>query len=82
MAEPTTSHIVNSMHRTRPSPHLQFSPIYSKKWSKCELTIVSNPTNILMSGIDTDMLLNAVVPRLYVQCLSLLTELQERLGGD
>ncbi|KAG0632768.1 hypothetical protein HOY80DRAFT_1006550 [Tuber brumale] len=82
MAEAATSHIVNSMRRTLRSPHLQFSPIYSKKWSKRELTIPVSPTNIPMSGMDTHVFFTTVMPKLYAQCLSLLTELRKRLGGN
>ncbi|KAG0633172.1 hypothetical protein HOY80DRAFT_1107895 [Tuber brumale] len=82
MAEAATSHIVNSTHRTLRSPHLQFLPIYLKKWSKRALTIPLNLTNIPMSGIDTDVFFTVVAPRLYVQCLRLLAELRKRLGGD
>ncbi|KAG0642374.1 hypothetical protein HOY80DRAFT_639303 [Tuber brumale] len=64
MAEATTSHIVNSMHRTLRSPHLQLPTIYSKKWRKRELTIPSNPTNIPMSCMDTCLFFTAVMPRL------------------
>ncbi|KAG0633082.1 hypothetical protein HOY80DRAFT_662356 [Tuber brumale] len=82
MAEATTSHIVNSTHRTLRSPHLQFPTIYSRKWRKRELTIPSNPINIPISGIDTGLFFTAVMLRLYAQCLSLLTELGKQLGGD
>ncbi|KAG0643056.1 hypothetical protein HOY80DRAFT_1134076 [Tuber brumale] len=82
MAEAGTSQIVNSTHRTLRSPHLQFSPIYSKKWSKRDLTIPPHPDNVPVSGIGTDMPFTAVMPRLHAQCLSLLTELRKQLGGD
>ncbi|KAG0643103.1 hypothetical protein HOY80DRAFT_1134030 [Tuber brumale] len=75
MVEAATSHILNSMHRTLRSPQFAFSPIYSKKWSKRELAIASDPSNIPMSGIVTDVLFTAVMPRLYAQYLSFLTEL-------
>ncbi|CUS11422.1 unnamed protein product [Tuber aestivum] len=79
MADATTSHIVNFTHRTLRSPHLRFSPVYSKKWNKRELTIPLNQTNIPMSGINTGVFFAAVMPGLYAQCLSLLTEPRKRL---
>ncbi|RPA89548.1 hypothetical protein L873DRAFT_1721283 [Choiromyces venosus 120613-1] len=74
--------LVDSAHNTLGGPHLQFSPIYSHKRSKRALDIPLNPTNPHMSNIDADVYLSAVMPGLYAQCLSSLTELRRRLGSD
>ncbi|KAG0637212.1 hypothetical protein HOY80DRAFT_1052398 [Tuber brumale] len=58
MVEAATSHIVNMTHRTLGRPLFQFSSIYSKKRNKGELTIPLNPTNIPMSGIDSEVFLH------------------------
>ncbi|KAG0138539.1 mitochondrial small ribosomal subunit Rsm22-domain-containing protein [Tuber indicum] len=82
IADVAASHLAESAHKTLGGPHLQFSPVYSRKRSKHTLTIPLNPMNSRMSGMDADVFLTAVMPGLYAQCLSSLTELRKRLGGD
>ncbi|KAG0634135.1 mitochondrial small ribosomal subunit Rsm22-domain-containing protein [Tuber brumale] len=76
------SHLADSAHNTLGGPRLQFSPSYARKRSKHLLTIPLNPINNRMSDMDANVFLTAVMPGLYAQCLSSLTELRKRLGGD
>ncbi|KAG0123591.1 hypothetical protein HOY82DRAFT_619031 [Tuber indicum] len=55
IAEAATSRIVNSMHRNLGLPPFQFLSLWSKKR---ELTILLNPTNIPISGIDADVFIH------------------------
>ncbi|KAG0127182.1 hypothetical protein HOY82DRAFT_613730 [Tuber indicum] len=63
-------------------PQLQLSPIYARKRSNHQLTIPLNPVNNHMSDMGVNVFLAAVMPALYARCLSSLTELRKRLGGD
>ncbi|KAG0130298.1 hypothetical protein HOY82DRAFT_562569, partial [Tuber indicum] len=82
IADVATLHLVESAHKTLSGPQLLLSPIYARKRSKHQLTIPLNPVNSHMSDMDANVFLTAVMPGLYAQCLSSLTELRKRLGGD
>jgi len=77
-----TQHLIESAQETLGGSLFTFSPIYAGKRSKRSLDILLNPTHTHMSDMDANVFLTAVMPGLYAQCLSSLTELRRRLGGD
>jgi len=82
IADVATPHLMGSAHETLGGAPLTFSPIYAGKRSKRSLDIPLNPTHTKMLDMDANVFLAAVMPGLYAQCLSSLTELRRRLGGD
>jgi len=82
IADVATPHLMEAAQNTLGGSLFTFSPIYAAKRSKRSLDILSNPTHTHMSDMDANVFLTAVMPGLYAQCLSSLTELRKRLGGD
>ncbi|CUS14500.1 unnamed protein product, partial [Tuber aestivum] len=82
IANVPTSHLIDSAQATLGGSPFIHSPIYSKKRSKRELQIPLNPTTAQFSDMDAHVFLTALMPGLYAQCLSSLTELRRRLGSD
>ncbi|KAG0644360.1 hypothetical protein HOY80DRAFT_1030136 [Tuber brumale] len=76
------SAIGESAHGTLSSPYIQFLVICARKCSNHQLAISLNPINSNMSDMDADVFLTGVMPGLYGQYLSSLTELGKSLGGD
>ncbi|KAG0131853.1 hypothetical protein HOY82DRAFT_669794 [Tuber indicum] len=61
------------------------SPILTYLHEEAEQAPVHHPLNQINShilGKDADVFITLVMPALHVQCLSSLTELRKRLGGD
>ncbi|PUU82708.1 mitochondrial small ribosomal subunit Rsm22-domain-containing protein [Tuber borchii] len=82
IADVAAPHLMDSAKETLGGSLFTFSPIYAGKRSKRCLHIPLNPTHAKMSDMDANVFLTAVMPGLYAQCLSSLSELRRRLGGD
>lgn len=75
-------HLLEAAWRCLGGAQFPHSPIATEKRSKRILEIPLRPKDTRMSEKDADVFISAVLPGLYAEALSALTELRKRLGGD